>query len=268
MSNDIIRRVQCVETPSGYLLTWDTAEDVRVIRTTIYGINSAREFIIESPLVCTGRFVLDPSNYALLTAFKVSVVTDDGIVETSDPITPQKLVKAERLLLKDMRRRFDVCVKSSPIGSYKCTLLLRRVDGPGCGNCGGKVCSGHGGGAISDYCTSCLGTGIKDPYYVYPRDIWVHAMSPRDDNDVIENPAVQRSHITRSFQSTFDLQLKEGDILVTGTEAYRIMKQTISASVGNSPAIYNLEVIKFAPEDPRYPRLMELAALGSDHDCK
>jgi hypothetical protein len=267
MSNDIIQRVNCIETPSGYLLTWDTAEDVHIVRTTIYGINGAREFVIESPIVCTGRFVLDPRNYSLLNAFKVSVVTDEGFVEVSDPVVPQTLVKTERLLLKDMRRRFDVYVKSTPIGSYKCTLLLRRVDGPGCTNCGSKVCSGHGGGAVSDYCPVCLGTGVKDPYYVYPKDILVHAVSPRDDNDVIENPAVQRSHITRVFQSTFDLQLKENDVLVTGTEAYRIMKQTVSASVGNAPVVFNLECIKYAPEDPRYPTFMELAA-GADHDCK
>ena len=267
MSSDIIRRVQCIETPSGYLLTWDTAEGVNVIRTTIYGINDVREFIIESPLVCTGRFVLDPSNYALLTAFKVAVTTEDGLIEVSEPAVPQKLVKTERLLLKDMRRRFDIYTKSTPIGSYKCTVLLRRIDGPTCGNCGSKVCSGRGGGAVSDYCPVCLGTGIKEPYYVYPKDIWVHAVSPRDDNDVIENPAVQRSHIVRTFQSMFDLQLKENDVLVSGTEVYRIMQQTIAASVGNAPAIFNLQCIKYAPEDPRYLAFTELAT-GADHDCK
>lgn len=266
MSNDILQRIQCIETPSGYLLTWDTAEGVDVIKTTIYGINSAREFIIESPLVCTGRFVLDPSNYSLLTAFKIAVVTSEGFIDVSDPIVPQKLVKQERLLLKDMRRRFDIYVRSTPIGSYKSTLLLRRIDGPTCPNCGSKVCSGRGGGAVSDYCTICLGTGVENPYYVYPKDIWLHAVSPRDDNDVIENPAVQRSHITRAFQSTFDLQLKEGDVIVSGTEAYRIMQQQISSSVGNAPAVYTLQVIKFAPDDPRYDRLMALAATGADHD--
>lgn len=268
MANDIIRRVRCIETPSGYLLTWDTAEGVTVIRTTIYGINSAREFIIESPLVCTGRFVLDPSNYALLTAFKVSVTTDEGIVEVSEEIVPQKLVKQERLLLKDMRRRFDIYARSTPIGSYKCTLLLRRIDGPTCPNCGSEICSGRGGSAVSDYCPICLGTGIKDPYYVYPKDVWFHAISPRDDKDIMENPAVQRSHIVRSFQTMFDLQLREGDVFVSGTEVYRVMKQDIRSSVGNAPAAYVVETMKYAPEDPRYSRFIELAANGADHDSE
>lgn len=257
----IIQRLNCVETPVGYVLTWDIAEDVTVVRTTVYGINGAREFIIESPLVSTGRCVVGPENYAMLTAFKVSVVSSDGEVEITDPVVPQRMVKHERLLLKDMRHRANVFLKSNPIGSYPCTILLRRIDGPVCTLCGSSVCSGRGGTAVSDHCPECLGTGISDPYYVYPETELFHGVSPRDDQDV-SNPSVQRSHIVRTFQSVFDLQLKEGDVLVMGQEAYRVAKQDISASVGNVPVYYNVTTMKYAPEDPRYPTFMQLAHGG------
>ena len=256
---NIIQRLNCIETPVGFVLTWDTAEGVRVVKTTVYGLNKAREFIIESPLITTGRFVLDPQNYAMLTGFKVSVVTDEGEIEVSDPIVPQRMTKSERLLINDMRRRAKIYMKSTPIGSYPCTLLLRRVDGPDCECCGSTTCSGRGGEGVSDHCPICIGTGIADPYYVYPRKEILHGISPRDDNNVSENPGVQRSHITRAFQSVFDLQLKAGDIIVTGMEVYRVMDQKISASVGNVPVYYNLTVIKLAPEDPKYKALIALA---------
>lgn len=261
---DIIQRLNCIETPIGYVLAWDIAEGVEISRTTVYGLNGAREFIIESPLVTTGRCVVGPEHYAMLTGFKVSVVSRDGEVEVSDPIVPQRMVKHERLLLKDMRHRAAVYMKSSPIGSYPCTLLLRRIDGPACHLCGSTVCSGRGGEAVSDYCPECLGTGIEDPFYVYPEKELLHGISPRDDQDVSQ-PAVQRSHIVRSFQSIFDLQLKAGDVFVTGQEVYRVAEQSVPASVGNVPVYYNLTAMKYAPEDPRYKRFMSLAYGGCDY---
>lgn len=257
----LIQRLNCVEAPSGYILTWDIAEGVTITRTTIYGLNDAREFVIESPLIATGRCVISPDNYAMLNGFKVSVVSSDGEVEITDPIVPQRMVKHERLLLRDMRHRASVFLKSNPIGSYPCTLLLRRIDGPLCSLCGSSVCSGRGGTAVSDYCPECLGTGITEPYYVYPEKELLHGITPRDDQDV-SNPAVQRSHIVRSFQSIFDLQLKEGDALVTGQEVYRVIKQEVPASVGNVPVFYNITAMKYAPDDPRYPAFMQLAYGG------
>lgn len=259
---DIIQRLNCVETPSGFVLTWDIASDVDVVRTTVYGLNKEREFIIESPIVATGRFVLDPSNYALVTGFKVQVVTDNGDVEVSDVVSPQRLQKAERLLIKDMRRRAEIYMKSSPIGSYPVTVLLKHTDGAACTTCGSLVCSGRGGDAVSDYCDECLGTGKSDPYYVYPEKILVHGINPKEDRDIMENPDVQRSHVVRAFQSVFDLNLKAGDALVSGTEVYRVIDQKISASVGNVPVYYNLTTMKLAPEDPRYEAFMLLANGG------
>lgn len=256
---DLIQRLNCVETPSGYVLTWDIADNVVGAESTVYGLNDSRSFVIESPFISTGRCLVSPKNYALLTGFQVSVSTEDGLSETSDPIVPQRMRKAERLLLNDMRRRAGMYMKSTPIGSYPCAVLLRRIDGQACPECGGENCSGRGGFGVSDYCTKCLGTGIKDPYYVYPRVELFHGVSPRDDNDVMENPAVQRSHVTRVFQSVFDLQLKTNDVLVTGTEVYKVTKQDISASVGNVPVFYNLTTIKYAPEDPRYNAFTALA---------
>jgi hypothetical protein len=109
-----------------------------------------------------------------------------------------------------------------------------------------------------------LGTGIKDPYYCYPGVINFHGVSPKDDNDVSQNPAVQRSHATRMFQSVFPIPLKVSDILVTGSEAYKILEQKISASVGNVPVYYNTTVVKIAPEDPKYPALMHIANGGCE----
>ena len=255
----IIQRLNCVETPSGFILTWDIAEGVVGASTTVYGLNGSRSFVIDSPLITTGRCVISPKNYGLITAFQLSVDTDNDGSETTDPISPQRMKKAERLLILDMRRRFDIAVKASPIGSYPSVILLRNIDGARCPNCGGENCSGRGGTAISDYCPICLGTGIKDPYYVYPKKELMHAINPKDDNDIMENPAVQRSHVVRAFQSVFDLQLRENDVFVSGTEVYRVLQQKISASVGNVPVYYNLTTMKYAPEDPRYQAFMTLA---------
>ena len=258
----IIQRLNCVETPSGYVLTWDVAGGINILRTTVYGLNKEREFIIESPTVTTGRFVLAASNYHLITAFKVAVVTDEGDVEYSDTIAPQRLQKHERLLINDMRRRAEIYMKSSPIGSYPVTVLLRHMDGAACTRCGEAECSGRGGDPISDYCPECLGTGKHEPYYVYPEKILIHGITPKDDNDIIENPDVQRSHVTRAFQSTFDLSLRPGDVFVSGSEVYRVIDQKIPASVGNVPVYYNVTTIKYAQDDPRYDRFIKLANGG------
>lgn len=259
---DIIQRINCIETPAGYVLTWDIASHENVVRTTVYGLNGAREFVLDSPLTGTGRFVLYPDNYAMASAFKLSVVTVDGRVDVSKPISPQKLVKTSRLLLEDMRRRARIYMDSTPIGSYDCKLLLRRIDGAACTLCGSAICSGRGGDPITDHCPECLGTGISEPYYTYPCTVKFHGVSPRDDKNVSQNPDVQRSHIVRVFQTAFDLPLRDGDIIVSGTEAYRVMSQDIPASVSNVPVYYNLTVIKIAPEDPRYPTYMDLAYGG------
>lgn len=262
--SDVIQRLNCIETSDGFVISWDIAEGEQVVRSTIYGINGAREFVIESPLTSTGRFIIRPENYSLAESFKVGVATADGRIDIQGPVSPQRMTKAERLLINDMRRRAEVYMKSSPIGSYPCRVLLRRMDGPRCLLCGNHECSGHGGLPITDHCPECLGTGISNPYYCYPSTVLFHGVTPKDDNPVSQNPATQRSHVTRAFQSVFPIPLRVSDIIVTGTEAYKIVDQKISASVGNVPVYYNVSVIKIAPEDPKYPTLMNIAFGGCD----
>ena len=254
----IIQRLNCVESPSGYLLTWDLADGVIARNTTVYGINSSREFIIESPMCDTGRCLIAPSNYSLVNSFKVSVMTSRGELEESPAISPQMMLKHERLLINDIRHRFNIMMKSSPIGSYGCKILFRRIDGEPCEICGSAICSGKGGALVTDLCPQCLGTGIKDPYVLYPKLELLHCETPKDDTDV-SDPEVQRSHIIRQFRSVFDLQLKENDMFVTGTEVYRVMQQQVTASVGNVPAVYSLKAIKIATEDHKYNTLINLS---------
>lgn len=258
-SGKLIKSIDCIETPSGFVLHWELAEGLSDPKVTVYGINDAREFQIEQPLITTGRCLIEPKNYALATAFRIAVRDGDGCYQASDPVAPQRMKKAERILIKDIRRRVNTMMRTTPIGSYPCAVLLKRIDGPACEVCGHKVCNGIGGTAVSDNCPVCLGTGISDPYYAYPRMELMHGLSPVDDNTMSQASEVQRSHKTRVFQSVFDLCVREGDVIVTGTEAYWIQQQKVSASVGNVPAVYQLTCVKFDPEDLRYRTFMELA---------
>ena len=255
---NLLQRVNCVETPSGFLLTWDIADGAEINKTTVYGLNGSSQFIIEQPFIPTRRCLLAPNNYNLITAFKVAVVDNYGALEESEPIAPQRMKKAERLLIKDIRRRNLINMKASPIGSYPAKILFRRIDGPACELCGSGVCGGHGGSAASEYCPMCLGTGVKDPFIAYPVTELLSGISPHDDNPVSQ-PDVQRSHVIRQFLSVFDLMLNVGDVFVTGTEVYKILEQQVQASVGGVPASYIIKAVKLPPEDPKYNTLIALA---------
>ena len=259
----IIQRLNCIEKPSGYLLTWDIADGVKVRRSTVYGVNDSREFIIETPLCTTGRCLISPENYSILNAFKVSVVTTNGELEESSIIQPQMMLKSERLLILDIKRRFNIMTKSSPIGSYRCTFLFKRVDGPVCDLCGSKTCSGRGGSLVTDFCPNCLGVGINNPYLKYPKQELITAVTPKDDV-AVSSPEIQRSHVIRQFRTVFDLNIKEDDMFVTGTEVYRVLEQQVRASVGNTPAVYLIKAVKLAPEDPKYEVLINIAKEGSN----
>ena len=260
---NLIRRVNCVETPSGFLLTWDIAEGVEIRRTTVYGLNGSKQFVIEHPCVPTRRVLLAPSNYNLLNAFKLAVVDVHGDTEESDPISPQRMKKAERLLLNDIRRRNRIYLKSSPIGSYPCRVLFRRIDGMPCERCGSIVCSGKSGDAVSEYCPICLGTGTTDPFIAYPRMELFHGVSPADDKPVSQ-PDVQRSHVIRTFSTVFDLGIHTDDVFVSGTEVYKVLKQDVGSSIGGVPVNYIIQAIKVPPEDPKYESLITIAKACND----
>lgn len=261
MKKKLIRKLDCIETSQGILLAWDVLDGVRLVRTTVYGIdNRTRQYSIISPLISTGRCLIDAKNYPLLKSFKLQFVDTEGCVEESDDIIPQRMEKAERLLLNNIKDRMAIWMKSTPIGSYPCTLLLRRIDGEPCDNCGGGVCATSGGALTGDGCPICLGTGIKDPYFKYPKIEWMHGESPVEDVDNKQLAGLNRSTKTRAFRTVCDIHLKEGDVIVTGKEAYQILKHEVKSSVGNAPADYLLTCIKYAPADSRYPIFMELAS--------
>ncbi len=254
----LLQRINCIETPSGFLLTWDVAEGAEIVRTTVYGLNGSSQFILEHPFIPTRRCLVAPKNYNLITAFKIAVVDSYGVTEDSDPIAPQRMKKAERLLLKDIRRRNVINMKASPIGSYPSKILFRRIDGPACELCGSNICGGHGGTAASEYCPVCLGTGIQNPFILYPQTELLHGLSPHDDSPVSQ-PDVQRSHVIRQFMSVFDLMLNVDDVFVSGTEVYKILEQSVQHSVGGVPASYILKAVKLPPEDPKYDTLISIS---------
>lgn len=259
----LLRRINCVETPSGFLLTWDIAEGADIVKTTVYGLNGSSQFVLEHPCIPTRRCLVSPKNYNLLTAFKIAVVDSYGVLDESDPIAPQRMEKAERLLLKDIRRRNLIYYKASPIGSYPARILFRRIDGPVCDRCGSGLCGHAGAEGASDFCPVCLGTGIQDPYIAYPRMELMHGMSAADDREVSDK-SVHRSHVIRQFASVFDLALCVGDIFVTGTEVYKVLQQQVTSSVGGVPALYVVQAVKIPPEDPKYDSLIAIAGACND----
>ena len=256
----LIRKIDCVETGRGILLSWELYDGVTPARTTIYGIdNRTRQYSIVSPLITTGRCLVDTRNYPLIQSFRIQITDDCGCSELSDDIAPQRMEKSERLLLRDIKRRVRTWMKATPIGSYPCTLLLRRLDGESCDRCGGGVCATVGGGIPGNACPVCLGTGKKDPYFKYPKVEWMHGETPADDSDNEQLGGLNRSTKYRVFRSVCDIHLKVGDVIVSGSEVYQIIKHDVKASVGNVPADYLLTCAKYSPADIRQPILLELA---------
>lgn len=255
----IIQRLTCEETAGGFLLTWDIADGVFIRETTVYGINADRTFKIDQLLVPTGRCLIPPENYGLATSFKVSVVTTGGEFEVSDTVEPQRIGRMERMVLDDVRKRFEIKTRNAHLDHYDTKLLLRKIDGEPCEICGSNICSGRGGSAVSDYCPVCLGTGITDPYILYPITQWMQPISPTDDSSVEQYSGVDRTHPIRSFLTTADIRVLQGDHLVIGNSVYRVLQQKVNASVGSIPAVYSLTTMKIPPEDPRHTAFIALS---------
>ena len=87
----------------------------------------------------------------------------------------------------------------------------------------------------------------------------MHGETPVEDVDNKQVAGLNRSIKTRVFRTVCDIHLREGDVIVTGGEAYQIIKHEVKASVGNAPADYLITCIKYAPADQRQPILLELA---------
>lgn len=260
MNHKLIKKLDCIETGRGILLQWELYDGVVPIKTTVYGIdNRTRQYSIVSPLITTGRCLVDARNYPLIQSFRIQVVASDGCTEMSEDIVPQRMAKAERLLLNNIKERVRTWMRATPIGSYPCTLLLRRLDGEPCDRCGYGVCSTTGGTIPGTSCPECLGTGKKDPYYRYPTIEWMHGETPADDNDNEQLGGVNRTTKFRHFRTVCDIHIKPGDVIVSGTEVYQVIKHEVKASVGNAPADYILTCMKYAPADIRQPILQELA---------
>lgn len=254
----LIRRVDCIEAPSGFLLTWDVADGATIKKSTVYAVSGARQFIIDSPLVSTGRCLISPRNYHLVETFKVSVVSHTGETETTEPISPRRLTREQRLILTDLRRRTLTTMKAAPIGIYEAKLLLRRLDGMPCELCGASVCSGLGGTGAANSCPVCIGTGISDPYYVYDNTVKLQGLNAADDQPV-SVPEAQRSHKLRMFSTPFETHIRPGDLIVTGAEIYKVTEHVVPVAVGGVPVNLTLTTYKYEPDDERYKALHNLA---------
>lgn len=254
----LIRRVDCMETPQGFLLSWDVVDGVVIKKSVVYAVSKSRQFIIDSPLISTGRCLISPRNYHLAESFKISVVSHTGETETTEPISPRRLTRDQRLILTDLRRRTLTTLKASPVGVYEAKLLLRRLDGMPCELCGPNVCAGLGGSAAANSCPVCIGTGVTDPYYVYDNSVKLLGVNSPDDQNV-SSPEVQRSHKIRTFSTPFETHIRPDDLIVTGAEIYKVIEQTIPVSVGGVPVNLYLNCYKYEPDDERYIALRTLA---------
>lgn len=261
----LIRRVDCIETPAGFLLSWDVVTGATIKKSTVYAVSKARQFILDSPLVPTGRCLVSPRNYHLVESFKISVVSHTGETETTEPISPRRLSREQRLMLNDLRRRTLLNLKASPVGVYTAKLLLRRLDGMPCELCGANVCAGLGGRAAANSCPICIGTGITDPYYVYDSDVKLLGLNSPDDQNV-SVPDVQRSHKMRMFSMPFETHIRPDDLIITGTEIYKVTEQSVPVSVGGVPVNLVLTCYKYDPEDDRYPALRTLSYGGESDE--
>lgn len=257
----LIKSIDCVETDSGILLFWELYDGVYNTSTAVYGINKdSRQLELISPIISTGRLLIKADNYPLITGYKIKVTTDTGLIDESDVVVPQKMKKTERLLINDIKRRVRTMFKSTPIGSYEFKLMLRRIEGSSCERCGSSLCAGIGGSGPADSCPICLGTGITDPYYLYPEKELMSGLSAVEDTqEFTQNPATLREVKTHTFQSVSDIHLRVNDVLVSGIEIYRVLEHRVNSSIGGAPASYTLTCVKMLPDDPKYKTLLELS---------
>lgn len=247
--------VDCVETADGILLTWKMKEGVEPKSFVVFGTTKNREWEIKSPVIDTCRCMIKADNDGLSTLYKIKVVTKTGECEVSEERAPQALKKVSRRLLREIKRRELTVYRAHPFGAFKATLLLRKQIGYPCPVCGVGKCGGIGGPAVDPSCSICLGTGINKPYYIYPKPELVLGIPAKDDK-VTGNPGVQRLVVEQMFRTVFSGVLREDDALIIGNEVYIILESSVPASVGNTPAVYQLTCSQLMPDDPKYTAIM------------
>lgn len=252
----LFQKIDCIETVPGILLTWKMKEGVTPKNFVVYGTNKNRTWEIKSPIIDTCRCLIKADNDGLASLYKVKVMTIDGDCEESEERAPQALDKVSRILLREIKRREAVVYRAHPFGAYEATLLLRKQIGKPCPVCGTGKCGGIGGHAVDPSCPVCLGSGINKPYYAYPKKERILGVPPKDDK-VTGTPGVQRLVVEQAFRTVFSGVLREDDAFIIGNEVYIILESTVTASVGNTPAVYQLSCSQLMPDDPKYTSIME-----------
>jgi hypothetical protein len=252
----LFQKIDCLETIHGILLTWKLREGVYPKEFAVFGTNRNRTWEIKAPIIDTCRCLISTANDGLASQYKVRVKTMSGDCEESDPRAPQALDKASRILLKEIKRRENVVYRAHPFGAYDAHILLKKQVGKPCPVCGTGKCGGAGGASVDPSCSVCLGTGINKPYYVYPRAERILGVPPKDDK-VTGTPGAQRLVVEQSFRTVFPGVIREDDALVIGNEVYVVLEATVPASVGNTPATYQLTCSQLMPDDPKYTAIIE-----------
>ena len=265
----LIHHVNCLSVADGVVLEWRLMDEVRLRSVSVYANKLDRKLIINSPLLTTGRFHLKLDVAELINNYMIHVEDIDGNKEDSAVIRPQLLKPEARRIISEIRTRELTYMKSHPFGAYKFVLLLKNQYGPPCERCGDGMCATYGGQNIDPGCPLCLGTGMKDPYYIYPEMEYMLAVSPKDDHITGDKDAL-RNVVTRTFRSVFPYYLRDEDIVIAENEAYLIKEQSVFASVGNAPAVYQITCVQFPMGDPRYPvfnQIVERVKNGNYAKC-
>lgn len=253
----LFHHIDCIATTDGVLLEWRLKDECHPRSFQVLANKIDRQVVINSPLLYTGRCYIKTDFSGLVNNYQVRVTLTNGETALSPELSPQAVGKQARKLLSEIRRREVVYMNSHPYGCYEFSLFLKNQYGVDCDVCGSALCSGAGGSAIDPGCPVCLGTGLKDPYYLYPKKELMLAVSPKDDK-ITGSEGTQRNIVTRTFRTVCPLYLREDDILMTGNEAYVVKSQEVVASVGNMPACYMLTCVQLPTAEPRYPVLKEL----------
>lgn len=249
----LIHHVNCTSVPDGVVIEWRLLNQTKPRSVTIYANRVDRRLVIkDSPWFSTGRCKIDLHVATLVNNYQLHVEDEHGESEDSEPLRPQLLKPEARRIIQEIRNRELVYMKSHPFGSYRFVLLLKNQFGDPCDRCGDGMCFGKGHTGFDLGCPLCLGTGLKDPYFVFPDFEYMLAVSPKDDKITGDKDAM-RNVVTRTFRSVFPYYLREEDVIIAENEAYQIKEQDVVASVGNAPAVYQLTCVQFPMDDQRYP---------------
>lgn len=253
----LFHHIDCTSTVDGVLLEWSLRDGCVPKAVQVYANKVDRQLVINSPLLYTGRCHIQSDFAGLVNNYQVRITLQSGETELSEELRPQAITKDARRLLSEIRRRELTYMKSHPFGSYEMALILKNQYGKSCEICGNSVCSGAGGYAVDPGCPVCLGTGLNEPYYVYPKKELMLAVSPKDDK-VTGSEGTQRNIVTRTFRTVCPIYLREDDIIMLNNEAYVIKSQDVAASVGNTPACYMITCVQLPTNEPRYPVLRSM----------